>query len=45
MFEWEVLRKGGQRDRKYNNAIAVIWWSDAHITDRGEQRLKENNLI
>lgn len=44
-FEGTVLHPGGQRDQKYKNAIAAIWWSDAHITDRGERRLKEHNLI
>ena len=45
MFEWTVLHTGGMRDEKYNNAVAAIWWSDAHITRDGEQHLRENNQI
>ena len=44
-FEGEVIVKGGIRNAKYNNSVAMIRWSDAHITRAGEKHLKENNLI
>ena len=44
-FEGQVLHKGGRRDEKYNNDVRGVLWSNGRITDRGETRLKEHNLI
>jgi hypothetical protein len=44
-FEGQVIVSGGQRHLKYNNSVAAILWSNAHITLSGEGELRENGLI
>jgi hypothetical protein len=44
-FDGEVIRTGGQRHPKYNNSVAMIWWSSAHITRSGELELREKGII
>jgi hypothetical protein len=42
-FEGTVLQPGGQRDRKYGTAVAMVWPEGIHITDKGIELLKKEN--
>ncbi|WP_062231510.1 hypothetical protein [Fictibacillus sp. FJAT-27399] len=44
-FEGEALTKGGQSDPIFKNNIAIIWWENIHITEKGNNQLKEEALI